>query len=108
MPVLIFAKSIKIREIRDNCYDYKVYYTLQIRGALNAIQKLKEERTGPVTAVTHSSGNHGQALALAAKLANIRAHVIVPTISPQSKKDAIAGYGAEIHESEPTAEVSLI
>lgn len=45
--------------------------------------------------VTHSSGNHGGALALAAKLQGIPAHVVIPTNTPQCKIDAIAGYGGE-------------
>lgn len=66
---------------------------------------MKEESTTSVVPVTHSSGNHGQALALAANLHNLKAQVIVPDISPQSKKDAISSYGADIHESESSAEV---
>lgn len=43
--------------------------------------------------VTHSSGNHGGALALAAKLRGIPAHVVVPVDTPQCKVAAIEGYG---------------
>jgi len=43
--------------------------------------------------VTHSSGNHGQAVALAAQLNGVTAHVVVPRTTPQCKIDAIEGYG---------------
>ena len=43
--------------------------------------------------VTHSSGNHGQAVALAAQLRGIPAHVVLPTDTPQCKVDAVEGYG---------------
>ncbi len=43
--------------------------------------------------VTHSSGNHGQAVALAAHLSGVTAHVVVPRTTPQCKVDAIQGYG---------------
>lgn len=45
--------------------------------------------------MTHSSGNHGGALALAAKMRGIPAHVVVPENTPQCKIDAITGYGGE-------------
>lgn len=53
--------------------------------------------------VTHSSGNHAQALALAAKLKGIPAYVVMPSNSPQCKKDAVKEtYGASVIECEPT------
>ena len=47
----------------------------------------------PQGVVTHSSGNHGQAVALAARLNGVTAHVVVPRTTPQCKVDAIQGYG---------------
>jgi len=48
--------------------------------------------------VTHSSGNHGQAVALAAQLNGVTAHVVVPRTTPQCKIDAIENYGgAPLH-----------
>lgn len=52
--------------------------------------------------VTHSSGNHAQALALAAQKRGIPAYVVMPSNSPQVKKDAVRGYGAKVIECEPT------
>lgn len=53
---------------------------------------------------THSSGNHGAALALAARMRGIAAHVVMPENAPDSKKKATAGYGADIRFCEPTLE----
>jgi threonine dehydratase len=52
--------------------------------------------------VTHSSGNHGQALALAARIAGIVAHVVVPRGAPEVKLAAVEGYGARITRCDPT------
>ncbi|GAB3255140.1 pyridoxal-phosphate dependent enzyme [Larkinella harenae] len=78
------------------------------RGGLNAILQLSEQeryhgRTlGPVT--THSSGNHAQAIAYAARQVGTTAFIVMPRTAPQVKKDAVRGYGAEIIECEPTLE----
>jgi threonine dehydratase len=45
---------------------------------------------------THSSGNHAQALAYAAKMLGIKAYIVMPKSSPQVKVDAVRGYGAEV------------
>ena len=51
--------------------------------------------------MTHSSGNHGQALALAAKTENIPAYVVMPENSPKVKIDAVLSHGAEVIMCEP-------
>lgn len=67
----------------------------KIRGAANAVRSLTPEaRAGGV--VTHSSGNHGQALAYAARMAGIACCVIVPEGAPAVKVEAIRAQGAEI------------
>ncbi|KAM3934108.1 serine racemase [Leptodactylus fuscus] len=76
--------------------------SFKIRGALNAVKSLPSGTCNAV--VTHSSGNHGQALALAAKIMGIPAHVVVPTTAAKCKKSAILGYGAFIVDCEPTDE----
>jgi threonine dehydratase len=45
--------------------------------------------------VTHSSGNHAQALALAAKLRGIKAYIVMPEGAPAVKRNAVLGYGTE-------------
>ncbi|KAE8622244.1 hypothetical protein XENTR_v10005158 [Xenopus tropicalis] len=73
--------------------------SFKIRGALNAVKNLPANE--PVAVVTHSSGNHGQALALAAQMRGIPAHVVVPRTAASCKKAAISAYGAQIIECEP-------
>ncbi len=69
------------------------------RGALNAVLGLEDS----IQAVaTHSSGNHAAALAMAAGVRGINAHIVMPSNAPQVKKEAVAGYGGRIIECEPT------
>jgi len=73
----------------------------KFRGACNAVFSLPEEEVKKGV-VTHSSGNHGAALALAARLRGTAAYVVMPENAPEIKKTAVAGYGAEITFCEPT------
>ena len=75
----------------------------KFRGACNAVWSLDEDgaRRG---VVTHSSGNHGAALALAASSRGIACHVVVPEGAVPGKLAAIAAYGAVLHRCEPTIE----
>lgn len=63
------------------------------RGATNAILGLPADATG---VVTHSSGNHGQAVAYAASIRDLPAWVIMPRTAPTLKMDAVRAYGAEV------------
>ncbi|MET9340145.1 threonine ammonia-lyase [Nonomuraea sp. NPDC003804] len=65
--------------------------SFKIRGAVNALAVLE-----PPGVVTHSSGNHGQALAYAARLRGIGCVVVVPEGAPRVKTDAISGWGADL------------
>ncbi len=65
------------------------------RGALNAVLQL-DEAAARRGVVTHSSGNHGQALAYAATIRGIECTVVVPDDAPQVKLDAMRSYGAKI------------
>ena len=60
----------------------------------------KEQRENGV--VTHSSGNHAQAIALAAKLAGVPAYIVMPKTAPEIKKKAVVSYGAQVTFCEPT------
>lgn len=73
----------------------------KFRGATNAVFALGDEEAGRGV-LTHSSGNHGAALALAAAHRGIRCWVVMPAGAPRIKHAAIAGYGAEVVECEPT------
>jgi threo-3-hydroxy-L-aspartate ammonia-lyase len=73
----------------------------KIRGAMNALLQLGEaERARGV--VTHSSGNHGQALAQAGKWLNVPVTVVMPRTAPSIKRAATEGYGATVIPCEPT------
>ena len=65
------------------------------RGALNKVSQL-DEGARQRGVVTVSAGNHAQALAWAARVANVRATVVMPLAASQAKADASAGYGAEV------------
>jgi len=75
----------------------------KFRGACNAVFSLEEAETTRGV-VTHSSGNHAQALALAARLRGIPAYIVMPANAPAVKKAAVAGYGGRITFCEPTLE----
>lgn len=71
------------------------------RGACNAVMLL-DDATATRGVATHSSGNHAQALAYAARLRGIPCTIVMPHTAPLVKKQAVAGYGAVIVECEPT------
>ena len=75
--------------------------SFKARGALNTLLQLDadELRLG---VTTHSSGNHGAALAMAAQDLGIAATIVVPANAPATKRSAIAAYGAQIVECGPT------
>lgn len=83
------------------CENLQKVGAFKFRGASNAVWSLtdKEASSG---VVTHSSGNHAQALALAAKMRGIPAYIVMPSNAPQVKKNAVAGYGGQITSCEPT------
>lgn len=68
---------------------------------MNAILQLtREERAHGVA--THSSGNHAQALARAARIMGTKAFIVIPRTAPEIKKQGVMAYGGEIFECEPT------
>ena len=75
----------------------------KFRGAVNAVFSL-DDATAARGVAAHSSGNHAAALALAARTRGIPCHVVMPSDAPRAKREATAGYGAEIVLCEPTLE----
>ncbi len=73
------------------------------RGAANAVLSLSAEEAARGV-LTHSSGNHGAALALAARARGIPCRVVMPEDAPRAKREAVAGYGADIVLCAPTGE----
>ncbi len=85
------------------CENLQKVGAFKARGATNAVFSLSDEDAEPGVC-THSSGNHAAALARAAGLRGIPAHIVMPSSAPPVKKAAVAGYGARITECEPTLE----
>jgi len=85
------------------CENFQKVGAFKIRGATNAVLSLSE-RAAAAGVATHSSGNHAAALALAARLRGVPAYVVMPDTAPQVKKEAVAGYGAQITFCTPTLE----
>lgn len=77
------------------CENFQKIGAFKIRGGMNASLQLTKEQLEKGVA-THSSGNHAQALAFAAKMLGIKAYIVMPESSPQVKVNAVKGYGAEV------------
>lgn len=92
------------------CENFQHVGAFKFRGAYNAISRLSEEEKA-AGVITHSSGNHAQGVALAAKLLGVQAIVVMPKDAPSSKRAATEGYGAQIvscdafHREEITAQL---
>src|SRR5688500_2464071 len=85
------------------CENLQKVGAFKFRGACNAVFSLSDD--GATHGVsTHSSGNHAQALALAARLRGIPAYIVMPRNAPKVKKEAVAGYRGQITFCEPTLE----
>ncbi|MEN8226790.1 MAG: pyridoxal-phosphate dependent enzyme [Bacteroidota bacterium] len=83
------------------CENFQRMGAFKFRGAINAILQLSdEERARGV--ITHSSGNFAAALALAARSLDTKCYIVMPGSAPNVKKEAVAGYGAQIIECLPT------
>ena len=95
MTPLVDVSSLAGRPLWLKCEGQQPGGAFKIRGAYNMVAQLtNEERTRGV--ITYSSGNHGQAVALAAKALGAPAVVVMPTTAPRIKSDGAQGYGAEV------------
>ena len=104
-PVLT---SISLNEMTGaklffKCENFQKVGAFKFRGASNAVMSLTDDEAKAGVA-THSSGNHAQALALAAGMRGIPSTIVMPSNSPVVKSNAVAGYGARIVFCEPTLE----
>jgi threonine dehydratase len=88
-------------ELVLKCENLQRIGAFKIRGATNAVLSLTDDEAARGVAC-HSSGNHGQALALAARTRGIPAHVVMPRNASAVKRAAVAGYGARVVDCEPT------
>lgn len=87
-------------EIFLKCENYQRVGAFKFRGAYNAMSQLADEqrRRG---VITHSSGNHAQAVALVGRLLGIQTTVVMPNDAPRIKRDATEAYGATIIGYDP-------
>lgn len=85
------------------CENFQKVGAFKFRGASNAIFSMSDEEAKNGVA-THSSGNHAQAVALAAKMRGIPAYVVMPENAPKVKVKAVQNYGAEITFCQSTLE----
>lgn len=90
------------------CENFQKIGAFKVRGAFHAVIRLIEEngmeQVRKQGVVTHSSGNHAQALALAAKTFQIPAHIVMPRISTPSKIAGTQAQGAIVHFSGSTSQ----
>lgn len=82
------------------CENFQKIGAFKIRGGMNAVLTLSAEKIANGIA-THSSGNHAQAIAYAARQTGAKAYIVMPNNSPNVKVNAVKGYGAEITFCEP-------
>lgn len=96
-PVLTSQQINEIAgaELFFKCENFQKVGAFKFRGAINAVLQLTddEKKRG---VITHSSGNHAQALALAARMLNISVTIVMPETAPKVKSAAVADYGARI------------
>jgi threonine dehydratase/serine racemase len=104
-PVLTCATLDRLarRALFFKCEQFQKVGAFKFRGACNAVMKLPGE-VAVRGVVTHSSGNHAQALALAATLRGIPAHIVMPSSASAVKRRAVEGYGGRVIECAPTLE----
>lgn len=82
-------------ELFFKCENFQKIGAFKIRGGMNAALSLGPEQIKKGLA-THSSGNHAQAIAFAAKTLGTKAFIVMPENSPSVKVNAVKGYGAEV------------
>jgi threonine dehydratase/serine racemase len=102
-PVLTCATldALSGRSLFLKCENLQKGGAFKFRGAYFALSQLAPTvRARGV--VTHSSGNHAQALALAARSFGVAAHIVMPTNAPAVKRRAVEGYGGRVIPCEPT------
>lgn len=88
-------------ELFFKCENFQKVGAFKFRGGCNTVMPLDVEKANKGVA-THSSGNHAQAIALAAKMKGIPAYIVMPENSPKVKVAAVQGYAADITFCEPT------
>jgi threonine dehydratase len=104
-PVLTCGSLDKVvgASVFFKCENFQKVGAFKFRGACNAVYSLSDDEAAKGVA-THSSGNHAQALALAARMRGIPAYIVMPRTAPSVKKAGVLGYGGQVTLCEPTLE----
>ncbi|QCK13496.1 pyridoxal-phosphate dependent enzyme [Mangrovivirga cuniculi] len=104
-PVLTskFFNELSGAELFFKCENLQKVGAFKARGGVHAALNLTEVELKNGL-VTHSSGNHAQAVAYAAKILDVKAYIVMPDNAPKVKINAVKGYGAEVILCEPTLE----
>ncbi len=102
-PVLtsILMNEITGANLYFKCENFQKTGSFKFRGACNAVFSLSDSEASKGVC-THSSGNHAAALALAAQIRGIQAHIVMPETTIEVKKKAVIGYGAKVTYCKPT------
>ncbi|MCI0751322.1 MAG: pyridoxal-phosphate dependent enzyme, partial [Flammeovirgaceae bacterium] len=100
-PVLTSAGIDELAgcQIFFKCENFQKVGAFKARGAMNAALSLSAEKRAKGIA-THSSGNHAQAIARAAKILGIKSYIVMPRTASEIKKKGVLSYGGEIFECE--------
>jgi len=93
------------REVLMKCENLQHVGAFKFRGASNAVELLGKEAEKGIC--THSSGNHAQAVALAAKRRGVPAYIVMPNTAPKIKVQGVVSHDAEITFCEPTLEARI-
>jgi len=96
-----FLNTMTGSEIFMKCENFQKVGAFKSRGACNAVFSLSEEELSHGVC-THSSGNHAQALARAARIRGCKAYIVMPETAPSVKVEAVRGYGGIITFCKPT------
>lgn len=104
-PILTSQKLNQLAgcELFFKCENFQKIGAFKARGALNFALQLKESELKNGLC-THSSGNHAQAVSLAAQQLNTTAHIVMPETAPKVKVEATKSYGAQVTFCKPTLE----
>lgn len=102
-PVLTSASVDEVAgsSIFFKCENFQKIGAFKARGAMNAALSLSSQERAKGIA-THSSGNHAQALARAAKILDTPSYIVMPRTAPDVKKKGVRAFGGQIFECEPT------
>ncbi|MCX2744653.1 pyridoxal-phosphate dependent enzyme [Mangrovivirga sp. M17] len=98
-----FFNELSGAELFFKCENFQKVGAFKARGGVHAALNLSDAELKKGL-VTHSSGNHAQAVAYAAKILGAKAYIVMPDNAPKVKVNAVKGYGAEVILCEPTLE----